>query len=299
LNSLFAKDSQLSTDHTNLWKGFVWKRPQELFNGEEFNVFVKGIEANDIIQGSLANCYFLSAISAIAEKPERINKLFLNGEKVNSAGCYTMRLCINGQFRNVTVDDQFPYNPITQKTAFSKGKENELWVLLLEKAWAKVNCCYEATIRGYTSEAFMALTGAPVEFYSHESIDQELWEKLAEGSRKNYIICASSGKSNLNKNEKAGLVSDHSYAILGAFEVPHPNNEGTVKLVKLRNPWGRQEWMGDWSDKSSLWTPELRKLLQVEAKDDGIFFIGFKDYMNYYRSTTICKVIDNYNYHCV
>jgi hypothetical protein len=32
-----------------------------------------------------------------------------------------------------------------------------------------------------------------------------------------------------------------------------------VKLVKMRNPWGEGEWKGDWSDKSDLWTDELRE----------------------------------------
>lgn len=26
------------------------------------------------------------------------------------------------------------------------------------------------------------------------------------------------------------------------------------KLVKLRNPWGKGEWKGDWSDESYKWT---------------------------------------------
>lgn len=47
---------------------------------------------------------------------------------------------------------------------------------LLEKAWAKVNGSYEATITGLPSDALKALTGAPVDFYSHDFYtDQELW----------------------------------------------------------------------------------------------------------------------------
>jgi len=54
--------------------------------------------------------------------------------------------------------------------------------------------------------------------------------------------------------------------------------------------------MGAWSDKSDLWTPDLKKQLGVETRDDGIFYISYEDYMNYYRSTTICKVNDDFKY---
>jgi calpain-15 len=64
--------------------------------------------------------------------------------------------------------------------------------------------------------------------------------------------------------------------------------------MKLRNPWGHKEWLGNWSDRSSKWTPELRKQLNVKDEEDGTFYIGFDDYINYYRSTTICKVHDGY-----
>ena len=30
------------------------------------------------------------------------------------------------------------------------------------------------------------------------------------------------------------------------------------RLVKLRNPWGKGEWKGDWGDDSWLWTPYLK-----------------------------------------
>jgi len=36
-------------------------------------------------------------------------------------------------------------------------------------------------------------------------------------------------------------------------------NGGMVRLCKLRNPHGRGEWKGDWSDKSDWWTDEIRE----------------------------------------
>lgn len=73
---------------------------------------------------------------------------------------------------------------------------------------------------------------------------------------------------------------------------------GDVRILKLRNPWGSKEWLGAWSDRSDLWTPDLKKEVKMEVNtEDGVFCIGFGDYMNYYRSTTICKMIDRFSYH--
>jgi len=36
-----------------------------------------------------------------------------------------------------------------------------LWVLILEKAWAKLNGGYDLTDAGFTDEAISCLTGAP------------------------------------------------------------------------------------------------------------------------------------------
>jgi calpain-15 len=58
----------------------------------------------------LGNCYFLSAISAIAEKPERIKRIFINKE-ANSLGIYGLRICECGEFREIIIDDYIPFNP--------------------------------------------------------------------------------------------------------------------------------------------------------------------------------------------
>ena len=52
----------------------------------------------------------------------------------------------------------------------------------------------------------------------------------------------------------------------------------TIKLLKIRNPWGHKEWNGDWSDKSKLWTDDLKKKLGYEDVDDGIFWMNFDDF---------------------
>lgn len=65
-----------------------------------------------------------------------------------------------------------------------------------------------------------------------------------------------------------GLYSNHAYAVLHAREV------NGKRFVVLRNPWGKGEWKGAWSDGSKEWTPEWLKFLPElhhTFGDDGQF----------------------------
>lgn len=54
-----------------------------------------------------------------------------------------MRFYINGEPKIVVVDDYFPYCNHKDEWAFSRSSaEKEIWVLLLEKAWAKIYGSY-------------------------------------------------------------------------------------------------------------------------------------------------------------
>jgi calpain-15 len=82
----------------------------------------------------------LSSLSAIAEYPNRISKLFLNKE-ANQYGAYSVVIYINGVPTEVVVDDYFPCVDGVPMSAKPVG--NELWVLILEKAWMKICGSYE------------------------------------------------------------------------------------------------------------------------------------------------------------
>jgi calpain-15 len=53
---------------------------------------------------------------------------------------------------------------------FSSAHGNELWVLLIEKAFAKLNGSYFALRNGYPYEAFTDLTGCPTETFYFEDL---------------------------------------------------------------------------------------------------------------------------------
>lgn len=50
----------------------------------------------------------------------------------------------------------------------------------------------------------------------------------------------------------SGLVDGHAYSLIEAKEITNSHGQ-QVRIVLIRNPWGKKEWNGDWSDKSGLW----------------------------------------------
>jgi len=59
----------------------------------------------------------------------------------------------------MTIDDSFPCEKDTP--AFSRANGNELWVMLLEKAYAKCFGAYDKIEMGLAGHALRDLTGAP------------------------------------------------------------------------------------------------------------------------------------------
>lgn len=75
-----------------------------------------------------------------------------------------------------------------------------------------------------------------------------------------------------------GLVANHAYTVLKLRSIKHPQ-KGNVELIKLRNPWGRKEWDGDWGYDSKLWTNELRKELKLDEDDNGVFYMDLGSFV--------------------
>ena len=89
-------------------------------------------------------------------------------------------------------------------------------------------------------------------------------------------------------------MSNHAYSLIGAHEVH--TAEGPVRLVKVRNPWGQYEWKGAWSDSDWHWTADLKSQVGFTEANDGTFYMSIEDYKNEFRTSTVCKVRDDYHY---
>ena len=77
---------------------------------------------------------------------------------------------------------------------------------------------------------------------------------------------------------KSGLEPNHAYSIL---DVCCLETGGSYRLIRLRNPWGKYSWKGNWSDNDPVWRsrPHLRELLQPRGGEQGIFWMEFSDFM--------------------
>jgi hypothetical protein len=57
------------------WRELEWKRASE-FMEEGYTIFDEHPKIEDINQGAIGNCYFLSALTALTQYPNLIRRIF-------------------------------------------------------------------------------------------------------------------------------------------------------------------------------------------------------------------------------
>jgi len=268
----------------------VWKRPREVHRN--FHLF-KGISGNDVRQGSLGNCWFLSSISVLAEnRKKELQEIFCNTDYANR-GLYGLKFYKNGKWRQVIIDDRLPYqsqNATTPLFAHSNDTD-EFWVSLIEKAYAKMHMSYSAINGGFIAEGLQDLTGGvgmQLRFNTPD-IQQKIatglfWTELMDWAASNYLLGASSHAGSDTNTSPLGIVFGHAYSILAVKQV-----DG-LQMCRMRNPWGQGEWKGDYSDASPKWTTRLKQKLEYTNTDDGQFWITFQDFLEHFRSLHVCRI---------
>ena len=298
-NSLIGKDSNGNfidpVEGENSAKriktnSLVWKRCSDIFKNKKYLLFEDKIEMADINQGTLGDCYFLASVAALTDYPNLIYKIFITKE-INKEGYFEVLFFIDGQFQRVIIDDYLPVNKTTNLIDFARPNKNEIWVCILEKAWAKVNGGYSNVIKGWMHQVLQTLTGFASSSFNHTGMNAEkLWRKIAFAHSKECIIACSSRK----EVEDKGLVNSHAYTLVDLFNIKSKGKR--VQLVKMRNTWGFKEWNGDWGDRSPLWGEEEKQQVKFQKKDDGVFFMSYEDFFKNFMVTDICYVLyDSYS----
>jgi hypothetical protein len=283
---------------------------------DSIQLFEGGTDPDDVEIGIFKDSWLLSALSMLAagdgvgdgKVDDQIRNLFvghydMNGEVTfhTELGGYCVRLYKCGVWHPIWVDDLFPMVKRGRWTNENRGiaaahsKEcREVWVSLVEKAYAKYLGCYAELSRGFVHHALQELTGCeseciPIAYASRGTGKRPLWDMLIRYRKNGYIVGAGTGASKLADKE----MQDMGIAFNAAYTIYDVKAIDGYQLIKLRNPPGHaDEWKGDWSDKSKLWSRRLKHKYGWVDADDHTFYMSFDDFCNVFRYLYICKWYD-------
>ena len=264
------------------------KRETHEYKRMEGKLFKWGVRETDVMQGWMSNCYFGAALGAVAQRhPDKIRE----GIKEKGGDVFSVRLYSFDKWGTPTahwvdVDADFPWYKDKNTWAYMQSmQKGELWPSLAEKAYAVFKSRtrsnpagdYEKIGQGgYESDVLEAFTGLWAEEHgTKDESEDRLWERLKRASDKGKAMTAGTYSPKLDASgshndprygDKTKIWENHAYTVLGVQEVGR--GRGKKRMVKLRNPWGESEPGQD-------------------GKNDGVFMIPLKQFIDCYESMTI------------
>lgn len=283
-----------------------WKRGRDTnavegFGEDLWPIFVEQPTSASVKNGKLNDGAVISAIAALAENPKLAERIFLT-KSANETGLYKLKLAHNGRWNTLVLDEYFPCFPLG-KTMFSKSEKDEIWVQLIEKAFAKKFEGYSHLIHVNFEDALVDLTNCPVFKLDLEKLSQEnaqeidfLWQKINEWKKKQFILSADI-RQFLNSPEDLSTIKNFTYSIIGMVEISHKEypltdgkESGVSRLLNLRNLWSLFEWTGDWSPDSILWTDEIIRDFDIDLDKQGkTFWISVDNFLENFSKLHVAK----------
>jgi hypothetical protein len=272
-----------------------WTPPNAAWS-DPGDFFEETAEFHDPIQGAVANCYYIAALSAVAwAMPYRIShRTRATGEPqpdfVDMVEFYS-----GGSSTQIEVSETVPLRTPGNAFMYARSSEpGEIWPAVYEKAYAKWKTGtgsdrpqITATAYGDPVRAASELTGLTRHYYATSSTSaNDLWDRVRANSRSYKTInpmvawtygSAASAPTSINYST-ANIVANHAYTVLGwAYS-------GGTKYIVVRNPWGNTEattgaMSGVWTSyDESFWRsinlPDVDGSFAVDANTFKQYFAG-------------------------
>ena len=252
-----------------------------------YNDFIK----NKIYFGELANINLVNSLLLLGSfKPIMVNKI-----KVLSKSLFLVRLIIHGIIKWIVVDENIPVNENNCVPAFTYPEKPELaWVVLIEKAIAKVKNSYGNIIKDLASDFIELLIEVPLIPYPHIKVDKkEIWNLFTKARKNNWLIF-----SEFNKSKECSY-SWLSYFVISVFQyseykfvklfIPNFNDEDKIKQINL------------------IFNTEQSKKIINETKTDtyynerersikSLFVVDFDVFFKQLSTTYFVKYNEGYSY---
>ncbi|RDW78046.1 hypothetical protein BP5796_05898 [Coleophoma crateriformis] len=296
------------------------KRVGDIFEKPQFFI-QKDAHIKDIRQGAEGDCWFISSLGCLCtdEKfPHLIEKICPQEARDEKVGVYGFVFYRDGTWVSEVIDDKLylsapdyddcddsrrsvwdrshsRLDPEVSREEYRKtfqtgsdalffgscADQNETWVPLIEKAFAKTHGDYEAIDGGWPGEGVEDLTGGvTTEMVSADILDKDqLWNEVFLQVNKEFLVSAGTreyGHPDPNELGRQGIEDGHAYSLLQTVEY------AGQRLCMVKNPWGETEWNGPWSDGAKQWTPEALTTLNHKFGNEGIFWMPFEDFLRRY-----------------
>ncbi|KAK1676245.1 calpain family cysteine protease [Colletotrichum godetiae] len=286
------------------------KRVHEIF---EKPTFLKNVNGGDVKQGSLGDCWLMATLTALANVEGGIQRICV--EYDTRIGIYGFVFYRDGEWIYSIIDDKLylkspcwdspsmqrdllqqidredvervyrkTYQTGSKALFFAQCKDqNETWVPLIEKAYAKAHGDFASLAGGWIGEGLEDLSGGvTTELLTSDILDLEgFWENELAKVNEEFLFGCSTGLLDGGYGERNGISEGHAYVIMEARTL-----KSGERLIKLRNPWGKIRkgvWEGAWSDGSKEWTMEVQEELGHHFGNDSVFWINYDDFLRKFQ----------------
>ncbi|XP_069562313.1 calpain-10 [Brachyistius frenatus] len=294
--------SDSSTPLARLQGDVTWTRPQEICQSP--SLFPSDISLGHAKQGLLGDCWFLCACTILLKNKQLLDKVLPPDQPQwgdsSYRGSFQFHFWQRGHWTEVTVDDRLPC--INATLCFSCCQSpTAFWVALLEKAYAKLHGSYEQLWAGQVSEALVDLSGGLAECWSlgHPGSEEEQrTERDSDQVRRRRLDlnllypvkdeCALSCSTHSTPGGVSELGQHHALTVMEWLDVKKVSGS-EVRLLRIRNPWGRCCWGGAWIWRGAGWgcvDPVCASDLQA-GLSEGEFWLDEAEFMSQFDDVTV------------
>ena len=291
-------------------------------------LFFKFIEGADVDLGELDDDELMSGLIALTEFPSVIRRLFAHPQtatfhtrqamsleavdtlvtKERNLGVYRVNLCVAGWWRNVIVDEFLPAG-LEPYYAKNRQEPGELWVSIVEKAFAKLKGSYGALETINSAEALQTLTGFPARIldadFRNATINQnaacELFQAFQDWDLRGHLVVLRTPSNLLEMSPTCQVKTEQGFETAGfafgrSFSLVRVVETAGVKLCKLRHPFGAAAapWKGAWSVNDASWKahPNVANVCGIgsASESEGAFWISMDDVLRYFAGATLCAM---------
>ena len=206
-------------------------------NFADVPLFVDGPQYDDIAQGQVGDCYYLACLSSLADSDPMVIEQMITplGD-----GTFAVRFHRAGEEVYLRLDGDLPVNSYGSLVYAKAGPDGELWVPMLEKAYAFFRYeqdSYASISGGWMSVTFRDITGGYTNTTYTDGSINSLYNHISNMLSQDYSVTLGSYYS-----AASPVVGSHAYTVRSVETV------AGQQYVTVYNPWG---WDGRTWDNNS------------------------------------------------